>query len=248
MKPLRSLIVVCARAGSERLPRKNFLRVAGTPEFPVRVCDYAIRAAKKACSQLADASWCISSDDTMFCREEPNNLVLRPSRLCTAKASIHLALKHALRAWEQEYGDSGFNAVISLQANVVTVTPEIVTQVEHLLEKFPKATAVMTVKPAECPPEWMFHWGKHRRFIERQATSKRFRMQDLPQRYVPTGTCCAVRREVLMGCKSSAAFKWLGDSILPAIENGTVIEIHDRIDLDLARAWLNRPAQWEDGK
>jgi len=248
MKPMRFLIVVCARAGSERLKGKNFLRVAGTPEYPVRVCDFAIGAAQKAYNFL-DSRWCISSDDVRFCQEEPSNLVRRPERLCTAKASIHLALKHALQAWELDCDGPQFDAVISLQANVVTVTAGLVTQVAHLLERNKRATAVMTVKPAECPPEWMFHWGKrHPRFLERQATSKRFRMQDLPQRYVPTGTCCAVRREVLLGCKSSAAFKWLGDSILPAIENGTVIEIHDRIDLEQARAWLNRPAQWEDGK
>jgi len=235
---MRFLIVVAARKGSERLPNKHFLRVAGTPEYPVRVCDYAVRAAKKAYAALADTQWMISSNDVRFCQEEPNNLVLRPNRLCTAKASIHLALKHALQSWEADFEGPQFDAVISLQANVVTVTSDIVLAAADRLEKDRKATAVMTVKKAECPPEWMFRW---RRFLQRESRTWRFRMQDLYERYVPTGTCCAVRREVLLGCKSNAAFAWLGDRIMPVVESGPTIEIHDNGDLEMARGFLNRP-------
>jgi CMP-N-acetylneuraminic acid synthetase len=238
------LVVVLARKGSKRLKDKHFQGVTGSSEWPVRVSDYPLKAASRAHFSLPGSALVVSSDDRRFSTFGVGIFRRRPARLCTAKASVHTALVDALKFTERQT-KLYFDAVISLQGNVVTATPEIVMTAAGMLSGDPGATAVMTVQSAGVPPEWMFTFGK--RYLQRQSADKAFRMQDLPQRYVPTGTCCVVRREVLLGCRSDAAFEWLGDRIFPLVEKGPVIEVHDQGDLDMARAWFNRPAQRESG-
>jgi len=163
----------------------------------------------------------------------------RPEALADSKASIHWALVDALQ-WVESLVLAGkrrhYDAVACIPANVPTVTAAVLDACVDALRKTQDATAAMTVKPVSEHPEWM--WSCEGGFLSRTGTSKAYRMQDLPERFIATGTCCVVRRSTLLKCKTQAAYRWLGDRIVPVVETGPVIEVHDANDLELARRIL----------
>jgi len=85
------------------------------------------------------------------------------------------------------------------------------------------------------PPEWQ--WTKPGKYIKRAGDSKLYRMQDLPDRYIATGTCQFVRTATLEKCKSNAAFSYLGDQIIPVMDE-EAIEVHNIRDFRVAKALL----------
>jgi CMP-N-acetylneuraminic acid synthetase len=231
---MKTLAVVCARAGSERLPGKNLLPLQGHP-LVYRV----IFAAQKA-DTVTDVIVSTDDDkllamlnDTAFGKE----LLLRrrPSRLATAKAAIEDALLDALDTAEAATGKA-YDNVIFLPANSAVVTHQLINRCVFRLTNELKATACMTVKPVSEPPEWMWTEGIGYQLFPAYPTDRKkaHRMQDVPRRFIATGTVNVVRTEVLRKNRKGGAYNWMGHWIL-GVADPDAIEIHTQRDYQLAQ-------------
>lgn len=225
---MKTLAVVCARKSSKRLKDKHWKLIGGRPMW-----EWVLRAAHRAGVTRTVAS----TNDPLIANRVAgyyrDTHVMRPRKLCSDTASIHWALTHVY----ERLGDR-YDTLLCLPGNVPTITPEVINRCIRALKRNKEATAAITVKPITEIPEWM-----HREeggFLVREHKTRLFRMQDMPRRYIATGTCAAVRVDVVTKCKSEAAFAWLGPRIVPVVEKGVVIEVHDQTDLELARAWMER--------
>ena len=221
--------IICARKGSKRLRHKHWLGIGGTPMFAV-----ALDAAGN--SDLKNVV--LSSDDRKMWRYINDTYPeiwwsWRNPKLAQDRTPIHLVLQDVVDAMggvaEQ------FNAVAFIPANVPTVTAALIDKTINALAANKRATAAMTVRAVRDYPEWMWRAGKYlRREFPLQT---KYRVQDLPARFIATGSVNVVRLDVLMKCKSSAAYAWLGPRIVPVLDEGA-IEVHDRADYERAKEAL----------
>ena len=224
---MSTLAIVCARRGSTRLPDKHGHYIGKHV-----VAEYAIIAAKKSIAKEV----VVSSDDSFILELAEGHGVtgLRRNPVdATDTASIHKALQHVLRLWP--HPARTFDYVVCIPGNIPTVTSKVINRAIRALQKDEDATASMTVRKACCPPEWLWYENNNR--LHRFKKNKAYRMQDLDERLIATGTCAVVRTAVLMTCDRDDAFAWLGSKVVPVMDSGA-IEIHDKDDLKLARKVL----------
>jgi len=226
---MKTLAVVCARKGSARLAGKHWKKINETPMFKL-----VLEAAHKS---IAAATIVSTDDERMLKWVKARGWLtsVRDPEFCTDTASIHHALIQVVRSVEAR--GFRFDAVACLPANVPTTTAKLINKCIRTYQSDHLATSAITVKPACCLPEWM--WTKAR-FLQRcHPEIKKYRVQDFPERYIATGSCAVVGRDILMACKSDEAFAWLGKHIIP-VEDVHAIEVHDLDDLKRARAWLRK--------
>jgi CMP-N-acetylneuraminic acid synthetase len=158
--------------------------------------------------------------------------------LASDTSSIHEALQHAVTEYESDtQGEDRIDAVAFVPANVPTVKARVLRDCFRELDRNPEATAAMTVVQVTQRPEWMWRLDPGTKYLRREGSGRAYRMQDLPDRYIATGTCAVVRRDVLMACRTGAAYKWLGPRIRMVLDPGA-IEIHDREDYERAKETL----------
>jgi len=221
---MTTLAIVCARSGSKRLSEKHSHFVGKRP-----VGEYAIQAAKDSMAKEV----VVSSDDPFMLELARGCGVTglrRNPQDATDQASIHRAMQHVLRLWP--HPARAFKHVVCIPANIPTVTGKTINRAIRALQADEDATASMTVKKVCCPPEWMWYEDCNR--LHRFKKNKLYRLQDLDERLIATGTCAVVRTAVLMTCDRDDAFAWLGSKVVPVMDTGA-IEIHDKDDLALAR-------------
>lgn len=249
---MKTLLVICARRGSQRLKGKHHLRIAGLPLW-----SFAVGAAL----QVKNALTVFSSDDMRIKRELDGQAwrlgndfvpwVTRPDCMANATAPIHLTLQHAVAHFENL--GRKFDVVGFIPANVPTITPRLIRKCIERMKGDKRLTAVMTVREIRDKPEWMWEdaWGEPGMipaFPEmRTIGGGAYREQDLPKRYVATGTVSLVRTEVLLACTSHKAFAWLGPRIGRVMDDDA-IEIHTRRDYELARALMETGGVAEDNR
>lgn len=234
---MKTLLVICARKGSKRLKNKHLLDVAGSPlwERAVSAAHFGRWAPEFTGNKVAISTDIpeIKEAGKLFC----DYMISRSGRLASDKASIHEVLQDAVEKCDPNYQ---FDAVAFIPANVPTVTPALIAKCIKKLAHDKKLTSVITVRTARDLPEWMWVRGPVGELEPAlRLPSQAYRMQDIPTRYVATGTVNVVRTEVLMTCRDAAAFKWLGGRIGYVLDEDA-IEIHDPRDLELARAWMER--------
>ncbi len=146
----RLLAVVPARGGSQRLPRKNVLPLAGKP-----LIGWTIEAAL-ACGLFEEVL--VSTDDPeiaavakAFGASVP---WLRPAALATDTASSADVLRHALE--EHERGHGAINAVVLLQpTSPFRTAASIRAAVAQYLAQTDRRPLV-SVGPAAIHPAWCF--------------------------------------------------------------------------------------------
>jgi CMP-N-acetylneuraminic acid synthetase len=236
---VKTLLVICARRGSARLRLKHHKLIAGKPLWR-----YAVDAAVKVKGALA----VFSSDDMRIKREIQKCMwddgeeyipwITRPDLMANATAPIHLTLQHAVKTMEG-FGRK-FDVVGFIPANVPTITTKLIREcVRRMGDK--RLTGIMTIRDVHDKPEWMWELGPL--YFDPLRPSfpalrdGAYREQDLPRRYVATGTVNLVRTEVLMACTSYKAFEWLGPMIGGVLHNDA-IEIHTKRDYEMAKAWM----------
>ena len=225
---MKTLAIVCARAGSKRRPGKHWIKINDQPIWQI-----AVEACEKARATLS----VLSTDDEKMLGSLKSKCygIKRPKELADPKASIHWALVHALERMAEQYPFLEFETVLCVPANVPTVSAEIINRCIQALEANKRATAAMTMRKVTEPVEWQ--WTAKNKYVERENKNAAYRMQDLPERWIATGTCVAVRTKTLKACRSNAAFEWLGKQIVP-VEDPFAIEIHEERDARLAKILL----------
>lgn len=232
---MKTLLVICARKGSKRLRNKHWQPIGDKPLWSISWDTCLFLSERRGSFDTI-----VSSDDKKIidaCRHHLwGRWIFRPRELCGDKAPIHEVLQHAASHAGNPVGS--YDAIAFIPANVPTITPGLISQCVSRLACNVKFDSVITVRTVRDQPEWM--WGTEDGHLcsALGLADESFRVQDIPVRYVATGTVNVVRTEVLMGCRDAGAFRYLGRKIGYVLDEDA-IEIHDKRDLELARAWMH---------
>jgi len=240
---MKTLFVICARKGSKRLKGKHRKALPTHGSFAPMwkfACDEVIGYLRQ---NRRNRGWAVfSSDDRKIRLRIPWAYCIvwvdRPKDLCSDETPIHKVLQSAVK----ETGLYAPDAVAFIPANVPTVTAKLINKCVRHLERNQKFSSVITVRTMRDHPEWAWKSPESPEsfggvLVPAFDRTTEYRIQGLPTRYVATGSVSIVRTPVLMSCNSAAAFDYLGSNIGFVLDEDA-IEVHDKRDLELARAYL----------
>ena len=186
----RVLVVIPARGGSKRLPRKNVLHLGGRP-----LIAYAIEAAKG--SKFVD-NVLVSTDNeeiaTIARHFGATVPFIRPADLASDEASSVGVLQHAVRFYEEK--NRRIDTIILVQPTSPGVEAgDIDACIEKLYES--GANSCASVCEITDRPEYMYsldsegHWKPY-------VGGSQKRSQDMPKLYRLNGAVYAIPRATLM--------------------------------------------------
>jgi len=224
------LVVIPARGGSKRLPRKNCLLLRGKP-----LIAYSIEAGRQ--SQYVDEVLVSTDDNEIAVIAEAygaNVPFLRPPALATDEATTVDVICHAIRHYQDEM-QKVFDYVMVLQPTSPLRTAEHVdAALELLIAK--QADAVISVCEAEHSPLWanvLPDGGSMQSFLREEIKGKR--SQDLPVHYRLNGAIyiCDVKRFL------QKRDLFLADNIFAyQMEQARSVDIDTTLDLKLCEILL----------
>ena len=175
---MKTLIVIPARGGSKRIPRKNVRIMCGKP----LIC-YSIENAKSLRDSLnMDVDVAVSTDDEELAEIVKNRGVIvidRPKELATDKVTLDPVIYHAVTVMEEKMG-CRYDTVITMQATSPTLKRDTI---RHAIEFFEK-NSYDTIISATNKPH--LSWGvKDGKIVKNYE--KRLNSQELPPNYLETG-------------------------------------------------------------
>lgn len=229
-RPIRVLAVIPARGGSRGLPGKNILPLCGVPMIV-----HTIRHART--SRTIDRA-VVSTDSAKIAavaRRAGCDVVRRPARLATARASVVDALRHVLGTLLRREGVRP-EIVVLLAPNVPVRPAGVVDRCVRLLRRS-GADAALTVTPTgKFHPAWMLERAGDRLVLPRGAPPASRQM--LSPRYLHDGAAIAVRAARLLAPPAHRGlYSAFGRDLRAVVlAPGDAIEIDDRIDLHVAEA------------
>ena len=184
---MKTLIVIPARGGSKRIPRKNVRIMCGKP-----LISYSIENAKALRETMnLDVDVAVSTDD-----EELGGIVLkrgvevikRPAELATDTVTLDPVIYHAVEYMEEKKGVK-YDTVITMQATSPTL--RMVT-IKNAIEYF-ASHDFDTVLSATNKPH--LSWGVNAAGEYVKNYEKRLNSQELPPNYLETGGFLITRRQ-----------------------------------------------------
>lgn len=180
----RAVVIITARGGSKRVPRKNVLPLAGKP-----LINYGIEAASAA--KLVDEVY-VSTDDEEIASVATTagaRVIKRPGALATDTSSSMEALQHA---YESIPDNETITEVVLLQPTAPLTTASDIDGALALARQ--KESTVVSAKP--CKPFWSFTTTED--FTPLMGWEFfRTRSQDLPAAYEPNGALFIISPEKL---------------------------------------------------
>jgi len=183
------LVVIPARGGSKRLPRKAIIPLAGKP----LLC-YTIEEASK--SRLDKII--VTTEDAgvaAVARKYRNIVVIdRPDNLAQDDTSMIAVMQHAVKVIETK---TAVDIIVLLQP---TSPLRIAKDIDDCLEKVLNgADSAETFCQVKHYPHGMFHIdGDKARPYDEKGLKKYQRIQDAPKLYRENGAVYVVKRDVLM--------------------------------------------------
>ena len=213
---MKTLIVIPARGGSKRIPRKNVRIMCGKP----LIC-YSIENAKEL-QKYMDIDVAVSTDD-----EELGGIVMkrgvdvikRPKELATDKVTLDPVIYHAVMFMEQEKGYR-YDTVITMQATSPTLQCETIRQAILFFEQSEYDTIISAMNKPHLS------WGVKDGVIVKNY-EKRLNSQELPPNYLETGGFLITRRD----CVSESGR--IGEKV-----NIFEISEEEAIDIDTYSDWV----------
>lgn len=183
------LVLIPARGGSKRLPKKNILPLGGKP-----LIARAVLAAKG--SRHADRI-VVTTDSSTIAQvaqkagaEVP---FMRPTSLASDTSPIIATIAHALAFLNKKEHWQPDIVVLVQPTSPFVLAKDIDTAIETLIKQ--KAHSCVSVTPITERPEWMFTFSK-RKLKQRYQSPIFVRSQDLPPLYRLNGAVYASRRNV----------------------------------------------------
>lgn len=227
----RYLVLIPARGGSKRLPRKNLMEIAGQSLIE--------RAVKCGETLGTAATICLSTDDDALAAEGrkhgPYVPFMRPAELATDTAKSFDVVRHAIE-WFADRGEK-FDGLIFLQPTSPLRTPEHVREAVARFENL-GADAVVSVCAAEHPPQWtatLAATGSMEAFGANLAAQKR--SQDFAQAYRLNGAIYIYRLDKLI---EHQGFFYNDRTFAYEMDQPSSVDIDTRNDYLLARFWAER--------
>ena len=221
-------MVIPARGGSKRLPRKNVLSLAGKP----LIC----WTIETALATDFDARILVTSDDEEILGlaqgYESQGVIAhrRPTELASDTASTADALVDAVQA-EQKAGYAP-EILVLLQPTSPLRNAEDVLSAFNVFEETGCSDTVVGVCELEHPTAWVGQIGDDSSFTGIDLSGKR--SQDYQEEYRLNGAVYVVRAEVLVG-KRSLFTPQLRASVMPRIRS---FDIDEEIDFRVCESLI----------
>lgn len=181
---MKTLIVIPARGGSKRIPRKNVRIMCGKP----LIC-YSIENAK-ALRQYMDVDVAVSTDDEELggiVEKRGVEVIKRPAELATDKVTLDPVIYHAVNYMEEKKGVR-YDTVITMQATSPTLRFETVRAAIEFFENSEWDTVISAMNKPHLS------WGVKDGVITKNY-EKRLNSQELPPNYLETGGFLITRRD-----------------------------------------------------
>jgi CMP-N-acetylneuraminic acid synthetase len=184
---MKTLIVIPARGGSKRIPRKNVRIMCGKP-----LIAYSIENAKALRQNMhLDVDVAVSTDDEELggiVKKRGVDVIARPAELATDSVTLDPVIFHAVCCMEEKKGIK-YDVVITMQATSPTLKMETV---KNAIEYF-EAHDYDTVLSATNKPH--LSWGVNAAGEYVKNYEKRLNSQELPPNYLETGGFLITRRQ-----------------------------------------------------
>lgn len=182
---MKTLIVIPARGGSKRIPRKNVRIMCGKP-----LISYSIENAKALRTNLnMDVDVAVSTDDEELggiVEKRGVEVIARPKELATDKVTLDPVIHHAVLYMEDKKNVK-YDTVITMQATSPTLKAETIQKAIQFFENSEWDTVISaTNKPH-------LSWGVKDGVIVKNY-EKRLNSQELPPNYLETGGFLITRR------------------------------------------------------
>lgn len=135
-----SIVIIPARGGSKRFPRKNIAPLAGKP-----LISYAI-AASKAAARINGVYVTTDDEEIASIAQKWGAEVpcLRPAELAGDQVTADEAIKHMIRVLDTDHGIRP-GIVVLIQATSPFVTPEQIDMVVAKFDELPELDSVSTM-------------------------------------------------------------------------------------------------------
>ena len=188
---MKTLIVIPARGGSKRIPRKNVRIMCGKP----LIC-YSIENAKSLRDNLnMDVDVAVSTDDEELAEIVRNRGVIvidRPKELATDKVTLDPVIFHAVETMEKQK-NVRYDTVITMQATSPTLKRDTVRRAIQFFENNSFDTIISATNKPHL--SWKVEGGEIVKNYE-----KRLNSQELPANYLETGGFLITKRECVTEC------------------------------------------------
>jgi len=235
---MKSLGVICARAGSKGLPGKNVVPFLGEPLI--------VRTVKTALRSIKLSNVVVSTDCEHVKRlvDRLVEVVDRPAEFAQDDSPIHEAVIHALDKAEEEWDEGRhdnvkYDAVVCLQNSSPFRLPQDIDRSLGFLEAKPDIGTVLSViypghyqafrMDAEGGLYW---WDSKNHYPYRRQDAKDRNNPDLMQPYYMSGLVYAMRTEVLRKHEWIPCGKMMGMTV----PEQRSMDIHTLQDLRIAEA------------
>ncbi len=184
---MKTLIVIPARGGSKRIPRKNVRLLCGKP-----LIRYSIENAKALRDAMhLDVDVAVSTDDEELggiVRKSGVEVIARPAELATDTVTLDPVIYHAVRYMEDHKGIR-YDTVITMQATSPTLRMTTIGDAIKYFEDHDYDTVISaTNKPH-------LSWGVDPSGAYVKNYDKRLNSQELPPNYIETGGFLITRRD-----------------------------------------------------
>ena len=180
---MKTLIVIPARGGSKRIPRKNVRIMCGKP-----LIVYSIENAKSL-KDCVDVDVCVSTDDEellSIVEKRGVDVIRRPAELATDKVTLDPVIYHAVLEMER-IKECSYDTVITMQATSPTLKPETIKAAVSFFEKSGYDTIISAMNKPHLS------WGEKDGKIVKNY-EKRLNSQELPANYLETGGFLITKR------------------------------------------------------
>jgi len=215
---MKTLIVIPARGGSKRIPRKNVRIMCGKP-----LISYSIENAKALRQTMSmDVDVAVSTDDEelgSIVKKRGVEVIARPAELATDKVTLDPVIHHAVEYMEEKKG-CRYDTVITMQATSPTLK---LTTIQKAIEYFEKSEWDTLISATNKPH---LSWGMRDGLIVKNY-EKRLNSQELPANFLETGGFLITRRE----CVSKTGR--IGEKV-----NIFEISEDEAIDIDTYSDWV----------
>ncbi len=184
---MKTLIVIPARGGSKRIPRKNVRIMCGKP-----LIAYSIENAKALADEMKlDVDVAVSTDDEelgSIVKKRGVEVISRPAELATDKVTLDPVIFHAVCHMESKKNKT-YDTVITMQATSPTLKMTTIRDAIRYFEEHDFDTVLSaTNKPH-------LSWGMDASGQYVKNYEKRLNSQELPPNYIETGGFLITRRE-----------------------------------------------------
>ncbi len=228
---MTSLVVIPARGGSKRLPRKNVRLLLGRP-----LLSYAVDAAMGA--RLATRCVVSSEDPEVLAivrAIDPRLALARPPELARDDSPSIDAVRHAVRTLEAA-GEGPFDATAIVQAtNPLVSSADIDSCLEAVAAGAHSAVTIVPVGPVHPAKLKRLRGNWLEPYFAQAAETEGARGQDLAPAYVRSGSVYATARAVLD--RNSLYGERVAGVVVP---RDRAVDIDEEVDFVLAEVLLSR--------